>query len=131
VRPPHTIPEGSPDAHFDWALAPSAALLYRLNGDFNPIHADPGVAAIVGFERPILHGLASYGVAGWAVLNLLCDGDAARLRRFDLRFTAPVYPGETLRTEIWRIAKGIAAFRVRVPARDVVVLGNGRAEYLQ
>jgi acyl dehydratase len=131
VRPPHPTPEGPPDAHFDWALAPNAALLYRLNGDFNPIHADPAVAGTAGFDRPILHGLASFGVAGWAVVSLVCDSDATRLRRFDVRFTAPVYPGETLRTEIWRTAKGIAAFRVRVPARDVVVLGNGRAEYLQ
>ena len=62
--------------------------------------------------------------------NLLCDGDATRLRRFDLRFTSPVYPGETLRTEVWKQGPGVAAFRVSVPARDVIVLNNGRAEYL-
>ncbi len=130
VRAPHPLPEGEPELGFDWTLGRHAALLYRLNGDFNPVHADPRVAAAAGFAQPILHGLASYGVAGWAILNLLCEGQAERLRRLDLRFTAPVYPGETLRTEIWRQGPGVAAFRVRVPARDVTVLNNGRAEYL-
>ena len=130
VRQPHPVPEGEPDAAFDWTLAPNAALLYRLSGDYNPVHADPAVAALAGFKQPILHGLASYGVAGWAIANLLCDGQAERLTRLDLRFTSPVYPGETLRTEVWRLGAGAAAFRVRVPARDVVVLNNGRAEFV-
>ncbi len=130
TRQPHPVPEGTPDAFFDWPVGRHAALLYRLNGDYNPVHADPKAAAKGGFAQPILHGLCSYGVAGWAVTNLLCDGDASRLRRFDLRFTTPVYPGETLRTEVWKQGTGVAAFRVRVPARDVIVLNNGRAEYL-
>lgn len=130
IRQPHPVPEGTPDAYFDWSIGRHAALLYRLNGDYNPVHADPKAAAQGGFAQPILHGLCSYGVAGWAVTTLLCDGDAARLRRFDLRFTAPVYPGETLRTEVWKQGPGAAAFRVRVPARDVIALNNGRAEYL-
>jgi acyl dehydratase len=129
VRQPHPVPEGEPEAVFDWTLAPNAALLYRLSGDYNPVHADPDVAALAGFRQPILHGLASYGVAGWAIANLLCEGQAERLTRLDLRFTSPVYPGETLRTEVWRLGPGAAAFRVRVPARDVVVLNNGRAEF--
>ncbi|MCW8085558.1 MaoC/PaaZ C-terminal domain-containing protein [Sabulicella glaciei] len=129
IRQPHPVPEGEPEAHFDWTLGPHAALLYRLSGDFNPVHADPDVAAQAGFKQPILHGLASYGVAGWSIAQLLCGGHAERLRRLDLRFTSPVYPGETLRTEIWRLGPGAAAFRVRVPARDVVVLNNGRAEF--
>ncbi|MCO6416009.1 MaoC family dehydratase N-terminal domain-containing protein [Siccirubricoccus sp. KC 17139] len=130
VRKPHPVPEAPPEAGFDWTLGRNAALLYRLNGDFNPVHADPDVAGSAGFAEPILHGLASYGVAAWSVANLLCDGQAERLRRFDLRFTSPVYPGETLRTEVWRLGEGAAAFRVRVPARDAVVLSNGRAEYV-
>lgn len=130
VRQPHPVPENAPDASFDWTLGRHAALLYRLNGDFNPVHADPKVAAQGGFAEPILHGLASYGVAAWSVANLLCDGMAERLRRFDLRFTSPVYPGETLRTEVWKKEAGVAAFRVRVPKRDVTVLNNGRAEYV-
>lgn len=130
VRQPHAVPDGTPDAHFDWTLGRHAALLYRLNGDYNPVHADPKVAAKGGFAEPILHGLASYGVAAWSVANLLCNGQAERLRRFDLRFTSPVFPGETLRTEVWQQGSGAAAFRVRVPARDVIVLNNGRAEFL-
>lgn len=130
VRHPHPVPEGTPDAQFDWTLGRHAALLYRLNGDFNPVHADPKVAAKGGFAQPILHGLASYGVAAWSVGQLLCDGEAERIRRFDLRFTSPVYPGETLRTEVWKQGPGVAAFRVRVPARDVVALNNGRVEFV-
>lgn len=129
IRQPHAVPETPPDAHFDWSLGQHAALLYRLNGDWNPVHADPKVATQAGFAQPILHGLASYGVAGWSLANLVCQGDAARITRLDLRFTSPVYPGETLRTEVWRRADGAAAFRVRVPARDVTVLNNGQVEF--
>ena len=128
IRQPHAVPETAPDLHFDWSLGRHAALLYRLNGDWNPVHTDPKVATQAGFAQPILHGLASYGVAGWSLANLLCGGDAARITRLDLRFTSPVYPGETLRTEVWRLESGGAAFRVRVPARDVTVLNNGRVE---
>ena len=123
-------PDTAPDFVCELTTRPESALIYRLSGDYNPVHADPKAAAKGGFAQPILHGLCSYGVAGWAVTNLLCDGDASRLRRFDLRFTTPVYPGETLRTEVWKQGTGVAAFRVRVPARDVIVLNNGRAEYL-
>ncbi len=130
VRAPHPMPEGPPDAGFDWKLGRHQALLYRLNGDWNPVHAAPEVAARGGFRQPILHGLCSYGVAAWSVVNLLCDGAAERLRRFDLRFTAPVYPGETLRTEVWRQGDGEAAFRTRVLERDLIVLNNGHAGYL-
>jgi len=129
IRQPHPMPDTPPEAHTDWTLGAHAALLYRLSGDFNPVHADPAVAAHVGFRQPILHGLASYGVAGWSIARLLCDGRAERLRRLDLRFTSPVYPGETLRTEVWRLGTNAAAFRVRVPARDAVVLNNGLAEF--
>lgn len=129
IRQPHAVPETAPDLHFDWSLGRHAALLYRLNGDWNPVHADPKVATQAGFAQPILHGLASYGVAGWSLANLLCGGDAACITRLDLRFTSPVYPGETLRTEVWRLESGAAAFRVRVPARDVTVLNNGRVEF--
>ena len=129
IRQPHAVPETAPDLHFDWSLGRHAALLYRLNGDWNPVHADPKVATQAGFAQPILHGLASYGVAGWSLTNLLCGGDASRITRLDLRFTSPVYPGETLRTEAWRLESGAAAFRVRVPARDVTVLNNGRVEF--
>src|SRR5438093_874577 len=74
---------------------PEQAALYRLSGDLNPLHIDPAVATAAGFERPILHGLCSYGIAARAVIALLCGNDAARLTRFDLRFASPAYPGET------------------------------------
>ena len=99
-------------------------------GDFNPLHADPAVAAKAGFERPILHGLASYGLVAHAVLRQCCAGNAARLKALDIRFAAPVYPGETLVTEIWRVPgqPGQVQLRARVAERDKVVLSHGFAE---
>jgi acyl dehydratase len=106
---------------------PQAALIYRLCADLNPLHADPAVATAAGFKAPILHGLASYGAAGHAVLAACCDYDPARLKSFGLRFSSPVYPGETLRVEMW-VRGPRVHFRVRVVERDVVVLNNGLAE---
>jgi acyl dehydratase len=124
---PHALPERAPDATLDLPTAPNAALIYRLSGDFNPLHADPKVAAGAGFPRPILHGLCTYGVAGRALLKLCCGNDPAKLRRMDLRFSAPVFPGETIRTEIWREG-GRISFRAKAVERDLVVLNNGYAE---
>lgn len=128
---PHAVPSDRPaDAALDLPTRPEQAALYRLAGaDPNPIHIDAGMARRAGFDRPILHGLCSYGVAGRAVLKLLCGNEPARLRRLDLRFASPVYPGETLRTEVWREGPGRAAFQVRVVERDVLVLSNGCAEF--
>ena len=98
----------------------------KLSGDYNPLHADPDVARSVGFDRPILHGLATYGLAARAILKTLLDYDAARLVGLDVRFSAPVYPGETVRFEIWEEA-GEARFRASIPQRGVVVLNNGAA----
>lgn len=122
----HELPQRSPDQVCDLSTLPQAALIYRLNGDFNPLHADPAVARAAGFSRPILHGLCSLGVAGHALLKAVCDYDPARLAELDVRFSAPVLPGETLRTEIWRDGE-IVSFRTKVMERDVVVLNNGRA----
>lgn len=121
------IPEGAPDIVCDLATRPETALIYRLSSDLNPLHADPQIAAAAGFPRPILHGLATYGVAGHAILKSCCDYRPERLTELNARFTAPVFPGETIRTEIWRRA-GHVLFRVRVVERDVVVLNNGYAE---
>jgi acyl dehydratase len=125
---PHAIPERAPDLSTDIRTLPQAALIYRLSGDFNPLHADPAVASAAGFERPILHGLCTYGVAGHALLKLACGYDPARLARMDVRFSAPVYPGETIRTEVWREGDGRFAFRSLVTERSIVVLNNGYAE---
>lgn len=124
---PHALPERAPDLAVDLKTLPQAALIYRLSGDYNPLHADPDVATAAGFERPILHGLCTYAVAGRAVLKACCGNDPSRLRRFDLRFSAPVLPGETVRTEIWRDGSRVS-FRARVVERDIVVLNNGLAE---
>lgn len=108
------------------------ALLYRLSGDRNPLHADPAVAAGAGFHGPILHGLCTYGVASRALLAGLCDGDGTRFARMDCRFAQPVYPGETLATDIWRdegAQARSARFRTRVVERDCVVLSHGRFDF--
>ena len=124
---PHSLPDRDPDRVVDIPISTQAALLYRLNGDYNPLHADPVIAKKAGFEAPILHGLASYGIAARAVLKALDNGDASELRSFGLRFSAPVYPGETIRTDVWKDGN-IVSFRASVVERDVTVLKNGRAE---
>jgi acyl dehydratase len=128
---PHPVPsDRPPDLVLDLATRPEQAVLYRLSGDYNPLHIDPAAARAGGFEQPILHGLCSYGIAGRAVLKLLCDNEPARLRRLDVRFASPAYPGETIRTEVWRESGGRAAFRARVVERDVVIINNGLAEFV-
>jgi acyl dehydratase len=123
---PHKLPEGPPACHVDIRIAPNAALIYRLSGDRNPLHADPKAAAAGGFNTPILHGLCTYGVAGRALVKACCGGDPARLTGLQVRFSAPVYPGETVRTEMWPAGARVS-FRARVVERDVMVLNNGRA----
>ena len=124
LKPVHAIPERAPDIAVDTAVLPQAALIYRLSGDPNPLHASPEVAAKAGFRAPILHGLCTFGIAGCAVLANCCGNDPARLKTFDLRFSAPVYPGETVRTEIWQDGDTIS-FRALVG--DRTVLNNGIA----
>jgi acyl dehydratase len=124
---PHRLPERAPDAVCDLPTLPQAALVYRLSGDYNPLHADPKVAARAGFRAPILHGLCTLGVAGHAILRTQCGYDPARFRSLRLRFSAPVYPGETIRTEMWRDGD-VISFRARVVERDAVVLNNGRVD---
>lgn len=124
---PAIMPLTAPDIVIDIPTRPDMALLYRLSSDHNPLHADPDVAQAAGFERPILHGLATFGVAGHAILKTCCDYNAARLKVINARFSAPVFPGETIRTEIWRRGREVI-FRARVPQRDLVVLTNGYAE---
>ena len=126
TRPVHTLPDREPDFGFDIETLPQSALIYRLSGDPNPLHASPTVASSAGFKAPILHGLCSLGIAGHAILSTCCDYDPARFKSLALRFSAPVYPGETIRTEMWRDGETVS-FRARVMERDVVVLNNGKA----
>lgn len=128
VPEPHAIPERAPDAAVDLKTLPQAALIYRLSGDYNPLHADPEIAKTGGFARPILHGLCTYGVVGHALLKSEAAYDATRFRRMAGRFTAPVYPGETIRTEIWREGGGRVSFRASVVERGVVAINSGLAQ---
>ena len=127
---PYIIPERQPDKICDIPTAHQAALIYRLSGDPNPLHADPEVAKSAGFEAPILHGLCTLGLAGHAVLKTYCEYDTERFKSLRLRFSAPVYPGETIRTEMWKDGTNIS-FQARAVERDVIVLNNGLVEILE
>lgn len=96
------LPEREPETVLVSPTTPQQALLYRLSGDMNPLHADPAFAAMAGFDRPILHGLASYGIVCKAVVDGLLDGDPSQLHSYSVRFAGSVYPGETLETSVWR-----------------------------
>ena len=121
-------PDRAPDFELDLATLECQALIYRLSGDYNVLHADPAVALAAGFSRPILHGLCTYGMAAHAVLKAVCDYDSARIQALAVRFTAPVYPGETLRFQLWQRDSGSLQLRARALGRDAVVLNNGLVE---
>ncbi len=122
--PMNAPPDRSPDHAVSSVTRPEQALLYRLSGDRNPLHSDPSFAAMAGFDRPILHGLCTYGFAGRALLHQLCDGDPGRFGSIEGRFSSPVFPGEELTTEIWRTGEGSAVFRV-LASGDRVVFDSG------
>jgi acyl dehydratase len=126
VPPVHALPKTAPERVCDLATLPQAALIYRLSGDYNPLHADPAYAKRGGYDQPILHGRCTFGVVGHALLKTCCDYDPTRLVAMEGRFSSPVFPGETIRTEIWQAGEEVS-FRATVPARDIVVLNNGRA----
>ena len=124
--PVHEVPSRAPDAECALTTRPDQALLYRLSGDRNPLHADPNVAKMAGFDRPILHGLCTYGICCRAVLQTYADYDPTRIKAFDVRFSSPVFPGETIATRLWKDGPTIS-FEARVLERDVTVIKNGRA----
>ena len=126
VAPPK-VPQRDPDLTCELRTLPQQALLYRLCADRNPLHSEPAFARKAGFDRPILHGLGTYGVACHALLASVCDFDPSRLQSLFARFSAPVFPGETVRFEMYREDDAVA-FRARVKERDRVVLDYGRAE---
>ena len=125
--PPKPMPTTPPDLICDLPTVPQQALLYRLLADRNPLHALPKAALDAGFQKPILHGLGTYGVVGHALLKTLCNYQPEEMKRLNVRFTAPVYPGETIRTEIWSKENPIR-FRAKVLQRDVVVINFGELE---
>ncbi|HZQ60164.1 MAG TPA: MaoC/PaaZ C-terminal domain-containing protein [Casimicrobiaceae bacterium] len=127
LPPPHVLPDRAPDAVHVQPTVPQAALIYRLSGDRNPLHAEPAIARAAGFERPILHGLCTMGIAGHAVLRTFGAYRPELLRSLRVRFSAPVYPGERIRTEMWR-DDDVVSFRSYVEERNMLVLTGGRAE---
>ena len=122
---PHALPERAPDLSCELPQREDQALIYALCGDRNPLHRDPAAAKKGGFDIPILHGLCSYGIACHAVLKSVLDYDETRMKRFDVRFSAPVFPGETQVADIW-VDGDVVSFRVRVKERDVVTINNGK-----
>ncbi|MGE0338156.1 MAG: MaoC/PaaZ C-terminal domain-containing protein [Gammaproteobacteria bacterium] len=126
VPPPVTLPTRAPDQLCDLPSLPQQALIYRLCGDMNPLHADPAVARKGGFERPILHGRCTLGIAQHALVRSCCDYRANRLKSLRVRFTAPFYPGETLRTSLWQDGDQVW-FSAASVERGITVLNNGHA----
>ncbi|MER5581560.1 MaoC/PaaZ C-terminal domain-containing protein [Streptomyces asoensis] len=110
-------PEGEPDKVVERGVREDQALLYRLSGDYNPLHADPEFAKLAGYDRPILHGLCTYGITLKAVVDTLLDGDVGRVRSYATRFAGVVFPGETLRIRMWR-GEGTVRVAVSAPHRD-------------
>ena len=121
---PHMAPDRTPDLTVELTTRPDQALLYRLNGDRNPLHADPESAQRSGFPRPILHGLCTFGLTCRAVLQAITDYDPEPILSHQVRFSAPVFPGETLSVDLWRDGKAIS-FEARIAARNVTVIKNG------
>lgn len=134
-RPPHGDDEPSPpkDRPADWSFEettlPEQALLYRISGDINPLHADPEFANMVGFPQgPILHGLATYGFVARAIVKKAAGGDANKLRVFSAQFRKPVWPGDTIVTQGWNLEGGKVAVVAAVQGRPDPVLTNAWAE---
>ena len=126
--PRNVPPERDPDHVVSYATRTDQALLYRLNGDRNPLHSDPKFAARAGFPKPILHGLCTYGFTGRALLQTLCGSDPSRFKSMDARFTSSVYPGDELTISMWVTGDGEAVFQTRRPG-DAVVIDNGLCRF--
>lgn len=122
---PYEMPKREPDLSCDLPTRPNQALLFRLSGDFNPLHADPAFARQAGFDAPILHGRCTYGFACHAILKTICDYDFTLISGLDVRFSAPVYPGDVITTDMWQ-DRNIISFSCRVRERDVTVIDNGK-----
>ena len=129
---PASIPvelNDTPDIIHEVTTTEDQALIFRLSGDSNPLHSDPNFAKMAGYPKPILHGLCSYGVACRSIVETLCEKDSKKLKKFNVRFSSPVFPGETIVTEMWKKNDEIH-FQSKVKERDKVVLKNGVCEIL-
>jgi len=124
---PHQVPDRAPDVSLDFPTTENQALIYRLSGDRNPLHADPNFAKMAGFPRPILHGLCTYGITCRAVLQAYADMDPAKIKSHAIRFSSPVFPGETVTVDLWRDGD-VVSFEARVKERGVTVAKNGKSE---
>ncbi|HTD51305.1 MAG TPA: MaoC/PaaZ C-terminal domain-containing protein [Acidimicrobiia bacterium] len=118
------IPERGADHEVTYGTRADQALLYRLSGDRNPLHADPAFAKLAGFPKPILHGLCTYGVTGRALLHTVCGSDPAKFKTMDARFSKPVYPGDELTVRIWEDGTGRALFQTVTQEGTVVIDGG-------
>jgi acyl dehydratase len=127
-EPARPLPESAPSSACEIATLPQSALIYRLSGDYNPIHADPSAATEAGFEAPILHGLCTLGVATRALLCSFANSAPERLKSLSVRFSRPVFPGETIKTEFFGAGSEVR-FRSRVVERDLIVLDRGSAVF--
>lgn len=125
--PRNPIPDRAPDAVVEMPTLPQQALLYRLSGDMNPLHADPNFAQMGGFSTPILHGLCTFGHVGRAVLSRWCGDDPGRFKDFEARFAGVVYPGETIVTEMWDEGQGKIVLQARTRERGELVLNAAAA----
>ena len=125
--PQNAPPERAPDHEVTYQTSPDQAFVYRLSGDRNPLHTDPSFAAMGGFDRPILHGLCSYGFTGRALLHSVCGSAPARFHHIEGRFAAPVLPGEALTVRAWETGDGEAVFTTSVG--DRVVIDQGLLKY--
>lgn len=124
--PPHQVPRREADLVLEFATRPDQALLYRLCGDRNPLHADPAVAQAGGFPRPILHGLCTYGICCRAILQAYCGFEPERMKSLSARFSAPVLPGDRIAVRLW-MDQDIVSFEATVPARSITVIKSGRS----
>ncbi|MEU6661340.1 MaoC/PaaZ C-terminal domain-containing protein [Streptomyces sp. NPDC046821] len=122
-------PTGEPDRTVDRVIREDQALLYRLSGDWNPLHADPEFAKLAGFDKPILHGLCSYGMTLKAVVDTLLDGDVSRVKSYTTRFAGVVYPGETLRIRMWQTEGRIQVTVTAVERDEATVLADTIVEH--
>lgn len=118
--PTNEPPDREPDEIVSYETLPQQALIYRLSGDRNPLHSDPAFARLAGFERPIIHGLCTYGFTGRALLHALCDSDPARFRGLEGRFSKPAFPGDTLTVKMW-VSDGRAIFTTQTQRGDIVI----------
>jgi acyl dehydratase len=124
---PHQVPDRAPDVSLDFPTTENQALIYRLSGDRNPLHADPNFAKMAGFPRPILHGLCTYGITCRAVLQAYADMDPAKIKSHAIRFSSPVFPGETVTVDLWRDGD-VVSFEARVKDRGITVAKTGKSE---